>query len=726
MSEKNVPFKQWQSPLSLDEVFAQSGTPSYLELKDGCLYWMEQNPELSGATQIKCRQANGEVHTLTSAKLNARTRSNEYGGKAYCVGDDALYFCNDRDQRIYRLALNHDFYGDFGDEPFVTDDSFEESFGDLLDENAPVDQAQPITPDNGCMYADLCLSKDGKWLFFIMETPKSSENRTEIAMLSTQLGVDEPIVLASGCDFYASLVLTEESDQIAWVEWRHPNMPWDETHVVIGNLSYGLGDPLNTPRLESLSNQLDATISALGQGATISHLSYETFNTNDSDNQSDSIYEQSEDSSISEDNSVSEEVSDNDQVNRQRLFMAIDWPEQESSTTRNFAQLYCWDGKTLFEITQGRNEYSYPHWVYGNRRYVFVGDQKILAIATNQWGDELHLIDLVEENITRLAESFVHFSGICAENGVAYVVAESEVSGSQVLRINDKQVAASPQKQVLTAPNVSCAEPITVLPPEDSSYGNSHAFFYAPKNIQYSMANSEALPPLIVMVHGGPTSRAQNHFDVQKQFWTTSGFAVLDVNHRGSSGFGRYYRDQLLGEWGVADAHDIKAAIEDVLEKGLVHPDQVFIRGKSAGGYAVLRALTLYPDLFAAGASYYGIGDLGTLASVTHKFESRYCDQLLGEVFDKDNAKKPESAYYQRSPIHEMKNIKCPMVLFQGLDDKVVPPELAQQVAQELANNFLEYEYHTYPGEGHGFRGMTAQIDSLTKELQFYRKQMQD
>lgn len=699
-SLEKVPYKQWQSPLSLEEVFSHAGKPSFLELKNGSLYWMESNPEIGGAVQLKCRQPTAEIYTLTTPKLNVKTRVNEYGGKAFCIGQDAIYFCNDSDQRIYRLALNRDFYADtvLDDHDTEFEDSIEESFGEVFDENAPIDQAQPITPDDGRMYSDLCLSKDGKWLFFVMETPDIRENKTQIGVLSTQVGVNQPRVLATGCDFYASLVLSDDNKKLAWIEWRHPSMPWDETHVVTGCLSTYDDDPARTPYLDKICNSLDAMISGIGLGATISHLAFEA---------------------------LSDEVSDEEK--NQRLFMVVDWPNQDIGETRNFAQLYCWNGQTLFEVTQGCNEYSYPHWIFGNHRYAFLERDKILAIATNQAGDELHLIDLQQEKIIRLADKFTKFSGICAENNVAYVIGETQEGSAQVLRFCDMKVAASPSKEVLSPANTSCAETLSIASPvENETHINNHAFFYAPKNARYSSSIDGMLPPLVVMVHGGPTARATSEFDVQKQFWTTSGFAVLDVNHRGSTGYGRNYRDQLIGQWGEVEAQDIKLSIEQVIKQGLVNPDQIFIRGKSAGGYSVQRALTLYPELFAGGASYYGIGDLATLASITHKFESHYCDQLLGEAYDKEKSKQPDSIYFKRSPIHKMSEIKSPMILFQGLDDKVVPPELSQQVANALDANKVQYEYYTYPGEGHGFVGMNAKVDSLTKELLFYRKLMSD
>ena len=702
MSDEKISYKDWQSPLYLEELFAQPGKPTYLELKNETLYWMENNPEIRGVTQIKCRQSGGEVTTLTSPKLSVRTKANEYGGKAYVVGNDALYFCNDADQRIYRLPINHDFSPESEDsyDMLYDDDTFEESIFEALEDSSLIDEAQPITPDDGRMYADLQLSSNGKWLFFIMETPDEPENKTEIAIVSTQVGVNEPEVLASGCDFYASLVLSDDNQHIAWIEWRHPNMPWDETHVVIGQLKVDGNDLLKKPYILSLSNQLDSMISNIGSGATISHLKFEPRNPD----------------------MVLEETS---QLQSQRLFMVIDWPNQSLGATRNYGQLHCWDGNALYEITQGVNEYSYPHWVFGNHRYTFMGYKKILAIATNPNGDELHLIDLKREKIVRLSNGFVHFSGICSENGIGFVVGESQQGAPQVLRVQGTQVAASASNQQLALTNISCAESLTIRVNDGSEQVTTYAYFYEPKNVHYSSSSQDDLPPLVVMVHGGPTSRAYSHFDLQKQFWTTSGFAVLDVNHRGSSGFGRKYRDELLGEWGVADMKDIKASIEHVIDKGLVHPEHIFIRGKSSGGYAVQRALTMFPELFAGGASYYGIGDLATLTEITHKFESRYCDQLLGEVYDSERAKLLKSAYYSRSPIHALHRLKSPMILFQGLDDKVVPSELSQQVADALEKNSIEYEYHTYLGEGHGFRGLNAKVDSITKELHFYRKLMQ-
>ena len=239
-------------------------------------------------------------------------------------------------------------------------------------------------------------------------------------------------------------------------------------------------------------------------------------------------------------------------------------------------------------------------------------------------------------------------------------------------------------------------------------------YFYPPKNSKYKAPEGEK-PPLIVMVHGGPTGRAGSGFSLKKQFWTNQGYAIFDVDHRGSTSYGRKYRDALKGQWGVIDAQDIKDGIEFLIKKGKIS-SKIAITGGSAGGYAVQRALTLFPDVFAAGASYFGIGNLLTVAKLTHKFESRYIDWLLGAPLPE-----AEAICKERSPIHYLDKLKSPMILFQGMDDPIVTPEVSQEVAAVLKEKGIYHEYIEYEGESHGFRKKENQIDSLTREAAFFR-----
>ncbi|RLA40324.1 MAG: S9 family peptidase, partial [Gammaproteobacteria bacterium] len=220
-------------------------------------------------------------------------------------------------------------------------------------------------------------------------------------------------------------------------------------------------------------------------------------------------------------------------------------------------------------------------------------------------------------------------------------------------------------------------------------------------------------PPLLVLCHGGPTGATSTGFNLKIQFWTNRGFAVLDVNYRGSTGYGRPYRQALDGAWGIKDVDDVVAGAQHLINQGLADPERIMIRGGSAGGYTVLAALAFH-DLFKAGASYYGIGDLETLARDTHKFESRYLDTLVGPY------PAEQALYQQRSPINHIDKLNCPVIFFQGLDDKVVPPQQAEAMVESLEEKGLKVKYVPFSGEGHGFRQAGNTERALLEELQFY------
>lgn len=760
-------YKNWQTPLSLPDVFAKPAAPSYLTARDGFVYWMESLAAEGGRTVIKRIAIDGAINgtvnstvnntesvveCLTPSGFNVRTKANEYGGKAYVVGADAVYFCNYADQRVYRQPL-------------------------VMNADARTSAIQPASPSiplaltdtMGVYFADLSLSHDERFLLFVMETPvpllpkEATENLTEVAYIAIpeaiqlsdrSLAVDhlaqKPTVLQTGADFYAAISVSDagltergeldvESQQhslqhpiqkIAWIEWQHPNMPWDATSCHAAELLTVAADSVDALPTLVLQNQqtvINNSNNSANEQATASHPQW---------------------------------LSDGS------LLLSIDWPQRPSDAPENFANLYRWHQNKLAALTHGHYEYSYPHWIFGNHRAVAVNDTTLLAIATGSMGDELHLIDWRSGHLQRIANNYCAFNYCCSFAGQsfagqAFVMAASTTGGSQLLQVNEQgdvlpvstneltersTAPSSREATQLTAVNTSEAEILSIPVVEDSDWQQQtdrslldssetalqpvlehcYANYYRPQNSEYNNASdvSTAPPPLLVMVHGGPTAQANRSFDIQKQFWTTSGFAILDVNHRGSSGYGRQYRDALLGQWGMVDAQDIRAAIQYAVDEGLADAQNVYIRGKSAGGYAVQRVLTLFPELFAAGASYYGIGDLAALAEITHKFEAYYCDQLLGEAYDAERAKRPDSHYFQRSPVNFMAQITCPMILFQGLEDKVVPPILSQQVADLLKQRGLPYEYHYYANEGHGFRAITTLVDSLQKELAFFRAQM--
>ena len=242
----------------------------------------------------------------------------------------------------------------------------------------------------------------------------------------------------------------------------------------------------------------------------------------------------------------------------------------------------------------------------------------------------------------------------------------------------------------------------------------AHAFYYPPTNEDMEADRAER-PPLLVMVHGGPTSATSSTLSLENQFWTSRGFAVVDVNYGGSSGYGRDYRRRMNGQWGVVDVDDAEAAARFLIEEGRVDGERLAIRGRSAGGYTALSVLT-FRDTFKAGASYFGVSDLEALARDTHKFESRYLDSLVGRF--------PEDidTYKARSPIHHVDQLSCPVIFFQGLEDTIVPPSQAELMVEALRNKGIPVAYLPFEGEQHGFRRAENIKRSLEAELYFYSR----
>jgi dipeptidyl aminopeptidase/acylaminoacyl peptidase len=243
----------------------------------------------------------------------------------------------------------------------------------------------------------------------------------------------------------------------------------------------------------------------------------------------------------------------------------------------------------------------------------------------------------------------------------------------------------------------------------------AHGFYYGPRNPDFAPVGNER-PPLIVLSHGGPTSAATARLNLELQYWTSRGFAVVDVNYGGSTGYGRAYRERLKGQWGIVDVDDCVNATRFLVACGHADPNRLIIRGRSAGGYTTLAALTFRPGVFKAGASHYGVGDLERLASETHKFESRYLDSLIGPY--------PAAAdvYRARSPIHAIERLACPIIFFQGLEDQVVPPNQAQSMADALRQKRVPVALLMFEGEQHGFRRAATIVRCLEAELFFYGK----
>jgi dipeptidyl aminopeptidase/acylaminoacyl peptidase len=355
-------------------------------------------------------------------------------------------------------------------------------------------------------------------------------------------------------------------------------------------------------------------------------------------------------------------------------------------------------------------EFAMPLWVFGQATYAFLDDGRIACLWSSLGFPHLGMLDpesgameeLEPELLPTLRAARIRTNG----RRLVYVGA-SPTRGAAVVafdtRTSELSVVARADQDEPDAGYLSVPEPI-----EFESHGRrAHALFYPPNNCDFEPPAGE-LPPLLVLIHGGPTSQTEPALDLRTQFWTSRGIAVVDVNYGGSTGYGRAYRELLRGEWGVVDLQDCTEAAVHLAREGLVDGDRLAIRGGSAGGYTTLCAL-VFTDAFDVGASYFGVADIEALLHETHKFESRYEYALV-----------PLEKAHDRSPIHFVDRISAPVIVFQGLDDPVVPPAQAEQIVAALRERGIDHEYRAYEGEAHGFRKAETIIDSLAAELAFY------
>jgi dipeptidyl aminopeptidase/acylaminoacyl peptidase len=519
----------------------------------------------------------------------------------------------------------------------------------------------PMTPEGPWRYADLQVDRRRNRLIAVRED-HSAGGEPVNALVSIPLGGtgSSGDILASGYDFYSTPRLSRDGSMLSWLAWRHPNMPWDATELWVADVS-APGALVNVTRLSGP----DDSVYQPGWGPE------------------GTVYYASD---------------------------ATGWWNLLFLKRSNGG----WEGSLAASLP--RAEFGRPEWVFGTATWAFAGDQMV-ATYTRHGRWHLALVDPDPPGaIVDLVPGLEPHDWLVATKTHAVLVAGFATRPDAVVRVNLEsgavEILREASANVLDEADVSVAQPIE-FPTADSQV--AHAFYYPPCNSRFRAPEDEA-PPLIVISHGGPTAAASATLNLNIQYWTTRGFAVVDVNYGGSSGFGREYRERLNGQWGIVDVNDVISAARYLALRGKADLARLAIRGGSAGGYTTLAALTFHPDAFQAGASYYGISDLEVLEVDTHKFESRYSHSLIGPY--------PEAkdTYYQRSPIHFVDRLSCPLILFQGLEDKVVPPNQSQMMADAVRAKGLPVVYLAFEGEQHGFRKAETIIRCLEAELQFYRE----
>jgi dipeptidyl aminopeptidase/acylaminoacyl peptidase len=513
-------------------------------------------------------------------------------------------------------------------------------------------------------YADMRATPEGAGIVCVRETHGEGEAVNEIVSLPLD-GSAGPQVLAGGRDFYSFPRISPDGAWLAWTCWDHPNMPWDGTELWVAPLT-------------------DSGEERLVAGGT-----------------EESIFQP-------------EWGPDG------RLHFASDrdgWWNLYRAREPG-AELSGEEG-TLVQLTEEEADFAHPQWLFGGAAYAFLESGAIACVRCEGAEERLFLLQPEGWEPADLGLPFTAFGyPVLSAHGksVAFAAASPESETAVVVYdvgSGEMEIVRASSEEPVDSAYVSRPRPVEFPTGEGEI---AHGFYYPPANPGFSAPEGER-PPLIVESHGGPTSHATPALSREFLYWTSRGIGVVDVNYRGSSGYGRSYRNKLRGTWGVVDTEDCVEAARYLAEQGEADGARLAIRGGSAGGYATLCALTFH-DAFAAGASYFGVADAEALARDTHKFESRYLDRLIGPY--------PECAdlYRERSPINHVERLRSPVILFQGLEDEVVPPNQAETMVAALQRNGVPHAYLAFEGEQHGFRKAETNIRCLEAELYFYGRIM--
>ena len=507
----------------------------------------------------------------------------------------------------------------------------------------------PLTAPSQRRYADFVMDRARQRLISVCEDHTKGGYPDNFLVAVGLDGVET--TLAAGSDFYAAPRLSPDGTQLAWLSWMHPRMPWQGTELWLADV--GADGLLSNTRLVAGGPE-EAICQPEWSPAGVLHF-----------------------------------VSDRS----------------------GWWNLYRLAGGSTTALCPRAAEFGGPHWSFGNSLYGFQDADTIICTYIEEGVSQL--ARLVDGTLTPIANPSQEIRELRIAGERIVFLGGAPTIASELVRID----LASAASRVLARSIAQLPDAANLSVPDSISYPSAngrtaHAFYYPPKNAAYQLGLEEK-PPLMVIGHGGPTGMATNTLKLATQFWTSRGFAVLDVNYGGSTGFGRAYRDALKGQWGVVDVEDCVAGAAYLADRGLVDASRLVIRGGSAGGLTVLCALAFH-DVFKAGASYYGVSDLAGLDADSHKFESHYNAWLI--------APQPEAArlYRERSPIHHADRLKSPMIFFQGLDDKVVPPPQSEVMVEALRRAGVPVAYMTLEGEGHGFRKADSIIRTLEAELYFY------
>jgi dipeptidyl aminopeptidase/acylaminoacyl peptidase len=520
----------------------------------------------------------------------------------------------------------------------------------------PGSPPRPITPKTALRYADYVVDRRRNMLLCVREDHTGSGEAVN-TLVKVKCDGDERggEVIVAGNNFYSNPRLSPDGSRLAWLTWNHPNMPWDGTELWEGELD------------------ADGSIVRAGRIAG------------------------------GPDESIFQPEWSPDGL----LYFVSD--------QTGWWNLYRWREGGVEALCPMEAEFGQPQWVFGRSTYAFESASRLICTYTQRGVSHLASLDTVTLNLEEIETPYQYLVDVRASPGRVLFTAGSptEKLSINLLDLNTRQIAVLRRASETQVDSGYISIPQQIEFPTEGGL-TAYGFFYPPRNKDFAAPQGEK-PPLLVMSHGGPTGATVPVFDEETQYWTSRGIAVLDVNYGGSTGYGRAYRQRLNGKWGVVDVDDCVNGARYLAARGQVDGNRLMITGGSAGGYTTICALT-FQDVFKAGASHFGLGDLETFVKDTHKFESRYLDTLVGPYPDR------RDLYRERSPIHFTDRLNCPLILFQGSEDKIVPPDQSRRMYEAAKAKGIPVAYLEFEGEQHGFRKAENIKRALDAELYFYSR----
>jgi dipeptidyl aminopeptidase/acylaminoacyl peptidase len=516
---------------------------------------------------------------------------------------------------------------------------------------------RPITPAARLRYADAVVDEGRGRLVCVREdhTVAGREAVNTIVSVSVHGDPAGGRVLVSGNDFYAAPRLSPDGARLAWLTWNHPNMPWDGTELWVGEVA---PDGSLRRRERVAGGPSESIVQPEWSPAGVLHF---------------------------------------------------------ASDRTGWWNLYRWRDERTEPLCEMEAEFGGPQWQFGMSTYAVESPGRLLCAYKVRGTWRLGRLETGTRTLRPVEIPYTHVWSLRWGAGRAVFAAGSPVEPPSIVLLDPD----TERCDVLRRSSDLAIDPGYLSRPQEIEFPTAggqvaYAFFYPPRNRDFA-GPPGARPPLIVRSHGGPTSAASSTLNMDVQYWTSRGFALVDVDYGGSTGYGRAYRERLYGQWGVVDVDDCCHAARYLVERGLVDGDRLIIHGGSAGGYTTLCALA-FRDVFKAGASYFGISDLEVFRRDTHKFESRYDQHLIGPYPER------RDLYRERSPIHFVDRISCPLILFQGMEDRVVPPNQAEMMFEAVRRKGIPVAYLAYEGEQHGFRRAENIARTLEAELYFYSR----